>query len=164
MFGSFAKRTARAWKWLGSAGLTLVSVLILLGQISLLRISYEFHLRDVIDASAQNGRGDEAFAETDFGRGPSHPSDTMIWLKRAGTLFSKTLLEANSYSVLVGLKWRGDDILVLQLDFGCDGHNTEPVRKVGPIQIRYHFGDPGYTPKPGYESFRRRDLPAEPCN
>ncbi|MFZ3238307.1 MAG: hypothetical protein WA417_25805 [Stellaceae bacterium] len=38
-----------------------------------------------------------------------------------------------------------------------------PVNQVGPIHIDYHWGDPGHVPTVGYETFRRRDLPPEPC-
>lgn len=31
------------------------------------------------------------------------------------------------------------------------------------VRLHYHWGDPGDTPKAGYELFRRRDLPPEPC-
>jgi hypothetical protein len=116
-----------------------------------------------MDASAKNGRGDIATAETDFFGAPEHRSKTVVSLKRPGHWFSTTLVETRSWEVLVGLHWRNDDALDLQLDFGCHPQMTRPVERVGTIQIVYHWGDPGDTPKVGYESFRRRDLPPEPC-
>ncbi|MBV8736918.1 MAG: hypothetical protein JO007_06610 [Alphaproteobacteria bacterium] len=116
-----------------------------------------------MDASATNGRGDVASAETNFFGAPEHRSKTVISLKRAGHWFSTTLVETRSWGVLVGLKWRDDDTLDLQLDFGCRAQTSPQVTAVGPIHIVYHWGDPGHVPKVGHESFRRRDLPREPC-
>lgn len=72
-------------------------------------------------------------------------------------------MKSRSWEVLVGLKWRDDNTLDLQLDFGCDAQTSAPVAAVGPIHIVYRCGDPGHVPKIGYETFRRRDLPPEPC-
>lgn len=119
--------------------------------------------RDLMDASAKNGRGDVVSAETDFFGAPEHRSTTVIRLKRAGHWFSATLVQSRSWEVLVGLAWRDDDTLDLQLDFGCQPETSRPVTAVGPIRIVYHWGDPGDTPKIGYESFRRRDLPPQKC-
>ena len=84
-------------------------------------------------------------------------------LKRAGHWLSTTLVETRSWEVLVGLNWRDDNTLDLQLEFGCDAHTSRPVTAIGPIRVVYHYGDPGDTPERGYESFRRRDIPREPC-
>jgi hypothetical protein len=158
------KRAITIGKWLGYVALTVASLYIIyLGTLVFL-LSRDLYFRNIEDATAKNIRGDEVFAETNFEGGETHPWKTVIWLKRAGHPFSTTLLDANSYDILVGLKWQGNDNLVLQLDLGCDGNNSAPVETVGPIHILYRFGDPGYTPKPGYESFRRRDLPREPCD
>ena len=69
------------------------------------------------------------------------------------------LVEARTWEVLVGVNWRNDDTLDLQLDFGCDPRMDRPVTAVGPIHIVYHWGNPGHVPKIGYES----DLPTETC-
>jgi hypothetical protein len=119
--------------------------------------------RDLMGASAKSGRGDVVSAETDFFGAPEHRSKTVIRLKRTGHWFSTTLVESHSWEVLVGLHWRDDDTLDLQLDFGCGAQTSRPVTTVGPIHIVYHYGDPGHVPKIGYESFRRRDLPPEAC-
>jgi hypothetical protein len=119
--------------------------------------------RDLMDASAKNARGDVASAETDFFGAPEHRSKTVIRLKRAGHWFSTTLVEARTWEVVVGLNWRDDDTLDLQLDFGCEPQTSKPVTAAGPIHIVYHWGDPGHVPRIGYETFRRRDLPPEPC-
>ncbi|HEU0157008.1 MAG TPA: hypothetical protein VFQ82_13120 [Stellaceae bacterium] len=119
--------------------------------------------RDFMDASAKNGRGDLVTAETNFFGAPEHRSKSVIWLKRAGHWFSTTLIETRSWEVLIGLEWRGDDELDLRLDFGCGAETSRPVKAVGPVRIVYHWGDPGATPKIGYETFRRRDLPPETC-
>ncbi len=116
-----------------------------------------------MDASATNARGDIVTAETNFFGAPEHRVRTVIRLHRAGHWFSTTLVEARTWEVLVGLEWRDDDTLDLQLDFGCKPEMARPVTAVGPIHIVYHWGDPGHVPNGGYESFRRRDLPPEPC-
>jgi hypothetical protein len=131
--------------------------------IFLVLMAQLLHTRDFMDALARNARGDVARAETDFFGAPEHRSTTIVWLKRTDHWFSTTLIQSHSWDVLVGLRWRDDDTLVLQLDFGCDAKTTPPVTQVGPIHILYRFGDPGHVPKTGYETFRRRDLPPEPC-
>ena len=119
--------------------------------------------RDLMDASAKNVRGDVVSAETNFLGAPEYRSKTVIRLKRATHWFSTTLVEAQTWEVLVGLKWADDNTLDLQLDFGCGAEMSRPVTVVGPIRIAYHWGDPGHVPKVGYETFRRRDLPPESC-
>lgn len=119
--------------------------------------------RDFMDASATNTCGDVASAETNFFGAPEHRVKTVIRLHRAGHWFSTTLVDPRSWEVLVGLKWRDDDILDVRLDFGCKPQMEPPVTITGAIRIVYHWGDPGHVPKGGYESFRRRDLPPEPC-
>ena len=157
------KRAITIAKWLACVALTAASLYILYVATFVFLISKGLYLRNIEDALAKNARGDQVFAETNFEGGETHPWKTVIWLKRAGHLFSTPLLEANSYEVLVGLRWQDDDDLILQLDLGCGGNHSPPVEVVGPIRVRYRFGDPGDTPNPGYESFRRRDIPREPC-
>ena len=158
------KRIVAIGKWPVFFALTAASLYVIFMGSLIFLLSRDLYLREIEDASSRNPRGDEVFAETDFHGGETHPWKTVVWLRRAGHLFSTTLLEANSFDVSVGMKWRDDDNLVLQLDFGCDGNHTAPVETVGPIHITYRFGDPGHTPKPGYESSRRRDLPRQPCD
>jgi hypothetical protein len=66
-----------------------------------------------------------------------------------------------------GRFWSGeladDDTLDVWLNFGGDAQTGRPAAGVGPIHVVYHWGDPGHVPKVGYETFRRRDLPPEPC-
>ena len=107
--------------------------------------------RDIMDTSTINSRGDKVTAETNFFGVPEHRSRTIVNLKRAGHWFSTTLIESRSWEVLVGLHWQDDDTLEVQLDFGCDAQHSRPVTSVGPIQVVYRFGDPGYAPKPGCE-------------
>lgn len=157
------KRTARIFKWVGYAVLTAASFYIIsLGTLAFL-FSRDLYLRQIFDVSAKNSRGDQVFAETDFGGLPTYPAKTVIWLRRAYHPFSTTLLEAYSYDFLVGLKWRDDDNLILQLDLGCDAHNTRPVARVGPIRILYDFGEPTHRSKQGYETAPRPD-PLQPCD
>jgi hypothetical protein len=157
------RRAAAIAKLLGCVGLTAASLYVLyLGTLAFL-FSRQLYLRNIIDASAKNGRGDKVSAETNIEDGDTHPWKTAIRLKRTGHLFPTTLLEARSYEIFVGLKWQDNNNLVLQLDFGCDGTNSIPVEAVGPIHIRYQFGDPGYAADPGYESAPRRD-PHAPCD
>jgi hypothetical protein len=131
--------------------------------VFLFYVAYLLYARDFMDASATNARGDVASAETNFFGAPEQRPKTVIRLKRAGHWFSTTLVEARSWEVLVDLKWRDDDTLDLQLDCGCNPYMQHSVTGVGPIHIDYHWGDPGHVPKVGYETFRRRDLPPEPC-
>lgn len=157
------KRAAQIFKWVGYAALTVASLYIIyVGTLAFL-FSRDLYLRQIFDASAKNSRGDKVFAETDFGSLPTHPAKTVIWLRRAYHPFSTTLLETYSYDLLVGLKWQDDDNLILQLDLGCDAHNTRPVARVGPIRILYDFGDSGQMPKVGYETAPRPD-PSVPCD
>jgi len=128
--------------------------------LSLAQMPYQ---RDLMDASVKNARGDVAGAETDVFGAPEHRMTTLIRLHRVGDWFSTTLVNARSFDFLVGLKWRNDDTLDLQLDFGCEPQMDPPITRVGPIHLVYHWGDPGYDPKIGYETYRRRDLPPEPC-
>lgn len=153
----------RAVKWGALAAAILFGCWIFKRGLLLFYIAYLLYARDFMDAAATNARGDIASAETDFFGAPEHRVKTVIKLKRAGHWFSTTLLETRSWDVLVGLHWRDDDTLDLQLDFGCDAQTSPPVAAVGPIRIVHHYGDPGHVPKIGYETFRRRDLPPDPC-
>jgi hypothetical protein len=153
----------RAAKWGFLAIVVAIALYLLQRVIFVLYIAYLLYARDFMDASAKNGRGDVASAETDFYEASDHRVTTVIRLKRAGHWFSTTLVEARSLGVLIGLNWRNDDALDLPLDFGCKPEMAQPVTVVGPIHIVYHWGDPGHLPKGGYESFRRRDLPPVPC-
>ena len=160
-------RVPRAIRWGLLAALAVGALYFLLYVLNravfILYVAYLLYQRDFMDASAKNGRGDVVSAETNFFGAPEHRSKTAIRLKRAGHWFSTMLVETRSWDVLVGLKWRDDDTLDLQLDFGCDAQTSKPVTVVGPIHVVYHWGDPGHLPKVGYETFRRRDLPPEPC-
>ena len=153
----------RAAKW-GFLAIVVAIALYLLQRVTfVLYIAYLLYARDFMDASAKNGRGDVASAETDFFGAPEHRVKTVIRLHRAGHWLSATLVEARTWDVLVGLKWANDDTLDLQLDFGCEPKMSKPVTAVGPIHIVYHWADTGHVPKIGYETFRRRDLPPQPC-
>lgn len=156
------KRILQIGKWVAYAVLTTVSLYIIYIGILIFLLSRGLYFRNVEDATAKNGRGDAVFAETDFSGEPTHPAKTVIWLRRAYHPFSTTLLEAYSYDFLVGFKWQDDDSLILQLDLGCDAHNTRPVARVGPIRILYDFGGSGQLPKAGYETAPRPD-PLPPC-
>ena len=142
------------WQWPVFYALRFVLFILIVANM--------LHQRDLEDASAKNARGDVASAETNFSEDSEHRVKTVIRMHRAGHWFSTTLVEARSWEVLVGLDWRNDDTLDVQLDFGCEPQMEHPVGVDGPIHIVYHRGDPGHVPKIGYESFRRRDLPPEP--
>lgn len=157
------RRTKQIGKWIACLVLTVASLWIILYEGAFIYLSREFYLRQFFDVSAENSRGDKVFAETDFGGLPTHPAKTVIWLRRAYHPFSTTLLKAYSYDFLVGLKWRDDDNLILQLNLGCDAHNSRPVARVGPIRILYDFGDPAHRSKQGYETAPRPD-PLQPCD
>jgi hypothetical protein len=146
-----------------AAGALYFLLYVLNRALFILYVAYLLYQRDFMDASAKNARGDVVTAETHVFAAPEQRSKTVISLKRAGHWFSTTLVESRSWEVLVRLKWRNDDTLDLQLDFGCDAQTSEPMTVVGPIHIVYHWGEPGHVPKVGYETFRRRDLPREPC-
>lgn len=127
------KGVERFFKSAAFGGLTAASLYVLLNAALLIYLSRILYLRDVMGASAKNNRGDLVRAKTEFSGSESHPSKTMITLKRTYRLFSTTLMEAYSYDYLVGLNWQDDDTLVLQLDFGCDGHHSAGVQTVGPM-------------------------------
>ena len=153
----------RAVKWGLLVALVIAAVYFVQRLAFLLYIAYLLYQRDFMDAAAKNGRGDVVSAETDFFGAPEHRSKTVIRLKPKDHWFSTTLVETRSWEVLVGLNWVDDNTLDLQLDFGCGAQMSPPVTLVGPIRVVYHWGDPGQVPKVGYETFRRRDLPPEPC-
>jgi hypothetical protein len=157
-----AKHAIMVGKWLACLVLTAVSLYVIALGVGFFLLSKAIYFRNVDQDSARNSRGDEVFASTDFNGGETHPSKTVIRLKRRGHPFSTTLLEAHSYDVLVGLQWQNNDNLVVQVDFGCDGAHSAPIAVVGPIHIHYRFGDPGRLPPAGYETAPRPD-PAQPC-
>ena len=163
MFSISPKRVVSILRWLISIALTAGSIYVIFYSVFFFLISRDLYLRNVEDATARNSRGDKVFAETNFEGGETHPWKTVIWLKRAGHLFSTTLLEANSFDILVGLKWQDNKHLILQLDFGCDGTHSTPVETIGPIRVTYRFGDPGKLSVPGYESAPRPE-PRQPCD
>lgn len=141
----------------------LVAVYVIQHQAFIFYVAWLLHTRDMMDASAKNSRGDEVIARTSVDAGPDGQSETIIRLSRARHLFSSRLLEVHSDDFLVGLTWLDDTTLELQLDFGCDAQMSTPLETIGLIHIRYVFGDTGPHRSPGYESFRRRDIPHEPC-
>lgn len=115
------------------------------------------------DASAINARDDEVTAETERDDNPGFRTKTVIRLKQAHHWFATSLLRAESNNYLVGFKWRGNDRLELILDFGCNAKLTDPVQRVGSVQIVYHFDRAVVLPDHGYSSFER-DAPRKPCN
>jgi hypothetical protein len=149
----------RILRWVIFALLAVAGVYIARFALFIFLMANLLHERDLMDALAKNARSDVASAETNFLGAPEHRVKTVIRLHRAGHWFSTTLIEARSWEVLVGLHWRNDDTLDVQLDFGCDPRMDRPVTAVGPIHIVYHWGDPGHVPKTGYES----DLSTETC-
>lgn len=114
------------------------------------------------DASAVNARGDQVMTETERGGVEAFRATTVIKLKQAHSWFATTLLKVESDDYLVGFRWRGDDRLVLTLDFGCNARMTVPVQSLGPIQIVYRFDRTVSLPDHGYSSFPR-DAPRKPC-
>jgi hypothetical protein len=107
------------------------------------------------DASAVNARGDEVTAKTERSKVTGFRTTTLINLKQAHHWFATDLLKVKSDNYLVGFRWRGDDRLVLTLDFGCSPQMTEPVQRVGPIEIVYRFDRTVIFPNHGYSSFQR---------
>jgi hypothetical protein len=152
-------RVPKIFKWAAGIFLILVTVHFLEELIFILSLAQMLYQRGLMDASAKNARGDVASAETDVFGAPERLMTTLIRLHRAGDWFSTTLIDVRSFDFLVGLKWRNDDTLDLQLDFGCEPQMDPPITRVGPIHIVYHWGDPGYIPKGGYAG----DPPPEPC-
>ncbi|HEY3908302.1 MAG TPA: hypothetical protein VGM07_00250 [Stellaceae bacterium] len=149
----------RILKWAIFTGLAVAGFYTLRFVLFALFMAYLLHRRDLEDASAKNARGDVASAETNFSEDAGHRVTTVIRLHRPDHWFSTTLVDARSFDALVGLKWRNDDTLDLQLDFGCKPQMKPPVTQVGPIHIIYHWGDPGYIPRGGYAD----DPLSEPC-
>lgn len=132
----------------------------------ILFMAYLLHQRDLMDASAKNARGDVATAETDFSEDREHRVKTVIRLHRAGYWFSTTLVEARSREVLVGLKWRNEDTLDVQLDFGCKPQMELAVTVPDPDRLS--LGRPRPCPerrvrKPSPPRPAARDLPVARC-
>lgn len=96
-------------------------------------------------ASAKNSRGDEVKAETNT---MVQPFYTVIKLSPKDAWYSTRLIEVWSNAFSVGMKWRGDDTLELQLDFGLDADMSAPVTHVGPIHIVYRLGGKGTNAAP----------------
>ena len=109
-----------------------------------------------------NARGDEVAARTERDGAAGFRAKTVIELKPAHDWFATRLLRVESDDYLVGFKWRGDDRLVLILDFGCTPRMTVPVTSVGAIQIVYRFDRTVILPDHGYSSFAR-EAPRSPC-
>jgi hypothetical protein len=93
---------------------------------------------DILEDSAINGRGDKVLALTDAAE-PKDPDKTDIRIRRAHSWFWAPLLRSESYGIHVTLKWRNDDTLDVNLDFGCLVHMTQPLDRVGRIHVVYHF-------------------------
>lgn len=142
MQGKWAKYAVRAVLMLFAAAFAVHVAEIVFGFFLISKAIYE---RGVLTSAAKNDRGDEVrfVADTNMS-----PYDTTISLRREGHWFSTTLLEARSNDLSVGVKWRGNDRLELQVDFGPRGKMGPPVRQVGPIHILYHFGGPDAVPAP----------------
>jgi hypothetical protein len=119
--------------------------------------------RFLADASAVNGRDDVVAAATERDGDGAQAAKTVITLKRAHAWFATPLLVAHSKDYLVGFKWQGDDRLVLILDFGCAAQLSDPVRRVGPVEILYRFDRAVILPAHGYSSFPREG-PRPPCH
>lgn len=111
-------------------------------------LSKMFYERGLLTATTPNERGDEVRVVTDT---VPVPYDTTIALHRRGHWFSTTLLDGQSNDFSVGVKWRGNDTLEVQVDFGPNGKMGTPVRQIGPIHILYHFGGPDAVPAPDIE-------------
>lgn len=92
----------------------------------------------ILEKSAINRRGDTATALTDAteSTGPDRldirlrPVDDWLWTP---------LVNSESYGVHVNLKWRNDDMLEIDLAFGCFVQMTHLLHRIGPIHVTYHF-------------------------
>ncbi len=92
----------------------------------------------LLEDSAINRRGDKVLALTDAAE-PKDPDRTDIRIRPAHNWFWTPLLNSESYGVHVNLKWRNDDMLEVDLDFGCFVQMAHPLDRVGPIHVVYHF-------------------------
>jgi hypothetical protein len=163
--GSAARILLRGLRWVMYVVWALAGLCILFYAVLSLYLTYaEIPALDRLrgDASALNGRGDEASAQTRRDSARALQMNTVLRLKQSGHWFATTLLTVRSQNYLVGFQWRGDDRLVLILDFGCDAQLSEPVRRAGPIEILYRFDRAVILPAHGYSSFPR-DRPRPPC-
>jgi hypothetical protein len=93
---------------------------------------------DILENSAINGRGDRVLAITDAAK-PKDPDKTDIRIRPEHNWFWIPLLRSESYGMHINFKWSNDEMLVVNLDFGCFIHMTHPVERVGPIHVIYHF-------------------------
>lgn len=92
----------------------------------------------ILEDSAVNRRGDKVLALTDATE-PRDPDKTDIRVRPAHSWFWVPLLNSKSYGIHIHLTWRKDDLLDVNLDFGCFVHVTSPVDRVGRIHVVYHF-------------------------
>lgn len=143
-----SSRRSRAARRQVISALLICAALIAAGALALHVVSLiEFGLvigpiigdSGIIEASAKNGRGDEAKAVTDANGPLTGPSPTEIRLRLAHHWFWALLLETETHGIGVDLEWRDDDVLDVNLDLGCVTAMTSPVERVGQIQIFYHF-------------------------
>jgi hypothetical protein len=119
--------------------------------------------RNTARAISENSHGDQAVATTDLSNAPDHALSTVIELKPAGSWFATKLLSITSYGLRVGLVWRDERTLDVNLDFDCSAEHTVPIESAGPTQIRYHFGVRAKLPPHGYTVVPAHEVPQEPC-
>lgn len=99
--------------------------------------------RDVYTDLRKNSRGDEVTASMDTN---SMPYQITITARPVRAWFSTELITATSNAYSVGLKWRGNDLLEVQLDLGPNATHSPPVTHLGSITVLYRWGGPDAPP------------------
>jgi hypothetical protein len=94
---------------------------------------------NVVEDFVINARGDKVEASTEASENANDPMRSVVRLKRAHGWFLTTLLKTESYGFRWDPKWLDDDILDLNIGFGCVERVSRPVTTVGRIRISYHF-------------------------
>lgn len=158
MFIQSFRRYLDCWKWVAALIFLVAAVEASRYAALVWRISRDIYYQSIIINSHKNGRGDEVTDTTDY-HGPwNQPPSTVIRFKGANDWFSTTLLETKGYGFRLKAKWPNDDILDLNIGFGCLDHATRPVIAVGRTRISYHFnyGDPALNGDLGKAWVRRR--------
>ena len=92
----------------------------------------------ILEKSAINRRGDTATALTDATESTG-PDKIDIRLRPVDDWLWTPLVNSESYGVHVNLKWRNDDMLEIDLAFGCFVQMTHLLHRIGPIHVTYHF-------------------------
>lgn len=98
-----------------------------------------------IEDNYANGRGDSIDISNydadslDYGSNYNE----ILMLRRYNHIFSIKIFEFSSKSFAIGAKWRGNDLLAIQIAADPGIKIARMVQRVGSIRIKYYFLKPG---------------------